>query len=315
VSETVVIGFLTAMIATGTPLLFGALGEVMAERSGVLNLALEGSMLAGALISFLVAWRTHHLWLGLLVGAIAGVAVALVMAFLCVSLLTNQVVTGTVLNILALGVTNFVYAQVAGTALSPPHVSLFPNVVIPGLSHLRFIGPVLFQNPLLVYIAILLVPASGWFLYHTRGGLALRATGEDPRAVASVGMSVLRIRYLAVLYAGLMAGIGGAYLVLGQVGFYTPNVTAGRGFVAIAIVVFGRWNPYRILGAAAFFGATEALQERLQALGISLPAQFLLMLPYLLVVVALLVSIRGRGEVGTPAGPRFLTIPYEREAL
>lgn len=314
-SETFVIGFLTAMIAIGMPLLFGALGEVMAERSGVLNLALEGSMLAGALMSFLVAWRTQDLWLGLLVGMAAGIAVSLVMAFLCVSLLTNQVVTGTVLNILILGATNFVYAQVAGTGLTPPHVSVFPNVNIPVLSDIRFIGPVLFQNPLLVYIAILLVPASGWFLYHTRVGLALRATGEDPRAAASVGIPVLRIRYLALLYAGLMAGIGGAFLVLGQVGFYTPNVTAGRGFVAIAVVVFGRWNPYKIMGATAFFGATEALQERLQALGISLPAQFPLMLPYLLVVVALLVSIRGRGEVGTPAGPRFLTIPYEREAL
>lgn len=314
-TEAVAIGFLAAMIATGTPLLYGALGEIMAERSGVLNLALEGSMLAGALMSFLVAWRTHQLWIGLLVGAAAGVAVALVMAFLCVSLLTNQVVTGTVLNILVLGATNFVYAQVAGTALSPPRVAPFPNVNLPWLSHIRILGPVLFQSPVLVYVAILLVPATGWFLYHTRAGLALRATGEDPRAVASVGMAVPRIRYLAVLYAGLMAGIGGGYLVLGQIGFYTPNVTAGRGFVAIAIVVFGRWNPYKILGAAAFFGATEALQERLQALGISLPAQFFLMLPYLLVVVALLVSTRGRGEVGTPAGPRFLTIPYEREAL
>ncbi|MBV9280098.1 MAG: ABC transporter permease, partial [Chloroflexi bacterium] len=251
-SHTFVLGFLTATVVTSIPLLFPALGEVMAERSGVLNLALEGSMLAGALGAFLTAWGTHHLWLGVAAGAGAGIAVSLVMAFLCITLLANQVVAGTVLNILILGATDFVYAQVAGTALNPPHVSLLPGLNLPGLSRIPDAGQVLFQHPLLVYIGVLMVPLSGWFLYHTRAGLSLRATGEDPRVVANAGLSVVRIRYLAVLYSGFMAGIGGAYLALGQVGFFTSDLTAGRGFVAIAIVVFGRWNPYKILGATLF---------------------------------------------------------------
>lgn len=314
-SKEFIIGFLAASIITTIPLLIPALGEVMAERSGVLNLALEGSMLSGALTGFVVAWKMHSLWLGLLAGAAGGVLVALVLAILCISLLANQIVTGTVLNILVLGATNFVYAEVAGTSLNPPHVPLFPSLNIPLLDRIPYAGPVLFQNPVIVYLAFLMVPLSGWFLYHTRHGLSLRAIGEDPRAAESTGISVPRMRYLAVLYSGLMAGIGGAYLALGQVGFYTTNLTAGRGFVAIAIVVFGRWNPYKILGAALFFGLSEALEERFQALGIALPAQFFLMLPYALVVIALVLSIRSRGEVGTPAGPRNLTMPYEREAL
>jgi general nucleoside transport system permease protein len=311
-------GFLVYLLAASlrlaTPILLAATGEVFAERAGILNLSIEGSMLFGAFTAFTVTYYTGAAGLGVLAGVIAGMITALVMAFLNVSLHTSQIATGAVLTIFALGATSFGFDLVTGLNPVMPEVPYLRDLALPGLSQLPLIGPVFFKQNILVYAGLITALLASPLLYRTPWGLAVRATGEDHRAAAATGINVVGVRYQALLLAGALAGLGGTCLAL-SLGFFMANITAGRGFIAIAAVVFGRWQPLRVLLAALLFGLAEALQLRLQAQGLHIPQQFLAMLPYVLTVVVLVLSIGRRLDVGTSSGPRNLGIPYEPESM
>ena len=308
-----IIPLLQAAVRSTTPILLAATGEVLVERSGVLNLSVEASMLFGAFLGFALSYYSGSAMLGILAGILAGMLVALVMAFFSVTLLTNQIVTGTVLDILAIGATNFGFNIMAGVATASPQIQTLPTVPIPLLAQIPLIGPVLFNQNVLAYVAILAAIAAGVLLFRTPWGLGVRACGEDHHAAASTGVDVMKTRYQALLIGGALAGLAGAALTIGQVGLFTQDISSGRGFIAIAAVVFAGWNPYLTLATSAFFGFADALQLRLQTLGLGVPYQFLLMLPYVLTILALILSIRRRMDVGTPAGPRQLTVPFKRE--
>jgi ABC-type uncharacterized transport system permease subunit len=256
--------WLAAAISLTTPVLFAALGETIAERTGIINVGLEGFMLTGAFFAFLVAWQSGSPWLGVATGLVAGAALAAVMAVLSIEAGADQIVAGIGLNILAFGVTSFAFdqifshrGQVVLNAMSP--------LGIPGLDDLGGVGKAVFDQPPLAYVAYLLVPALWLLLQGTSAGLALRAAGELPEAVDTAGVSVRAVRWAGTLTAGALAGVGGAYLSVVSLGLFVQGMSAGRGFIALAAVIFGRWRPFTVLGACLVFGGADALQLRLQA--------------------------------------------------
>jgi ABC-type uncharacterized transport system permease subunit len=305
---TVLLGFLVSTVRMAVPLMFTSLGEVFGQRSGVLNLGLEGVMAIGAFAGFVAANATGNLWFGVLVGMVGGMVVAFIFALLVVTLGANQAIVGVMIVVAAQGMVTFLNNVVYGGSYIPPKVEGFQLIKIPVLADIPVIGPALFDQNVLVYLAFLLVPVLSIVLFKTTWGLRLRGVGEDPLAADSMGVNVFRTRYLAVLFGGLMAGLGGAFLSLGYLGTFSDNITAGRGWIAIALVYFGQWNPYRVLLGALLFGGVNALQLRLQAQGAHLPFQFMLMLPYLLTLLVL-VGISREGK-----GPGALCVPYRREA-
>lgn len=258
------VAWLSATLRLATPLILASSGEVVAERTGILNIGLEGMILMGAFFSFLVAWMTGSVAVGVLAGMVAGMALAGLMAVLSIRARADQIVVGVGLNILAFGVTTFLFREIfAGreeVLLSRPS-----PVAIPLLSRIPVIGPVVFRQTLLVYLAFLTVAVVWFVLFRTTWGLSIRATGEVPEAADSAGIGVARIRWVGTLVAGLLAGAGGAFLSVGQLGLYIEGMSAGRGFLALAAVIFGRWRPLGVLGACLVFGAADALQLRLQA--------------------------------------------------
>ncbi len=306
-STLFIVNFLASTIRVAAPILFLVLGEIYAEKSGVLNIALEAQMLTGALVGFIGAYYTHNNWLGLLIGIVGGSLISLLFAFLTVTLRADQIVVGITLNIFALGLTTFIYRVLFGVAIIPPHVEPMPEITIPVLSALPFVGPILFQQKALVYLAFLVVPIAYFVLYRTTIGLNIRAVGEYPLAAETVGINVRGIRYMCILLTGVGAGLGGAFLSIGQLSRFTDNMAAGRGFIALAIVIFGQWNPYRAALAALIFGAADALQLSLQAVGLQIPSQFLLMLPYAVTVIAMIVVAR------RAIAPASLAQPYVKE--
>lgn len=277
---------LTAAVGLSAPLLFAALGELISERAGVINIELEGMMLAGAFAGVLGAQLAGDPWLGFPVAALGGMSIALMHGILCFRFGANQVVSGVVLNIFALGATTFLLSAVlsGGSMRALPDI---PKVAIPLLSELPIVGPALFDQNLMVYVAYLGVGFLWWAFRRTTVGLAVTATGERPEAAASLGIDVRLVRWLAVLACGALAGIGGGLLALAGLGFFTQNMTAGRGFIALAAVVFGRWQPIGTAVAVLLFAIADAFQIRAQALGIPIPYQFLVMLPYVVTLVAL----------------------------
>lgn len=290
------VGFLGASVRVATPLLFAAIGETVTERAGVINLGLEGAMLAGALGSALGAGA--GVWSGVAVGALAGAAVAAVFAAWVVGARVNQIIAGTAVTLACVGLTGTIYRQAFGTGgagLSLPTLGPLP---VPGLSRIPVIGPALFAQPMLTYLALAFVPMVWWVLYRTRTGLSLRATGEAGPLALAAGVPVRALRFWATVFGGALAGLGGASLVLAQVGTFAENMTAGRGYIAIAIVVLGRWHPGGVTLAALLFGAATALQFLFQALGLAVPYQFFLMLPYILTLLALAGAV---GRVRAPA--------------
>lgn len=302
------IGLLQATLRTATPLLLAGLGELFAERSGILNLGLEGIMLIGSLFGFLVANKTGNVWLGILCGGLAGMLISLIHAVLSISLNVNQTVSGVGINILCAGISMTVYRTVFGMASSGvPTAPAQQAIYIPVLSDIPVIGPVLFQQLPLVYIAIALVPVAWVVLYKTEFGLAIRSVGEHPLAAETLGINVRMVRYICVLFGGLMTGIAGTFLSLGLLNIFLDNMTSGRGWIALAVVIFGKWRPGGVLGASLLFGLASALQLRLQATGVRIPYQFLLMAPYVLTVIALV------GAVGRTNGPAALSKPYLKE--
>jgi ABC-type uncharacterized transport system permease subunit len=259
--------WLVATIGLTTPILLAAIGELVAERAGLFNIGLEGMMLLGAFVAFITSWQTGSAWLGVVAGMVGGVVLAALMAFLSIEARADQVVVGVGLNILALGVTTFSFEQIFA---SRPQALLNPMqpLAIPGLSHLPYVGKALFDQPPPGYLAYLAVPAAWFFLYRTTWGLAVRAGGELPEAVETAGLSVRNVRWLAELAAGALAGAGGAFLSVVTLGLFIQGMSAGRGYIALAAVIFGGWRPFGVLGACFVFGGADALQLRLQAVGL-----------------------------------------------
>ena len=302
------VGFFAAAVRLAVPLILGALGEVFAERSGVMNLGIEGIMLLASMTGFTVAFFTGSLWLAVLAAVLAGVLLGLVMAVLCVLLGLDQTVAGIGMTMTASGLAYFGYRLIFGEGSIPPAVKPFVTVPLPGLSAIPFVGPVLFDQYALTYVAFLLVPVAAWFLYRTPQGLALRTTGENPYAAASAGISVGWTRTRALMIGGALSGLAGAYLNLAAFSSFSFGIVSGRGWICLALVALGRWNPWLVAAAALLFGAVDALQLRLQTSGvINVPYQLMLMLPYVATLIAMILSSRNAHA------PAALMQPYRSE--
>jgi len=305
--ESDLVLFLEASVRLGVPLALAAMGEAITERSGVINIGLEGSIIAGALGGALGAMAVGSAGGGVVVGLAAGLAVAAVFAAFCVGLGTDQIITGTAVTLGGLGLTGAIYQArfgATGTALSLPTLS---PVSVPILADVPVVGTALFAQAPTAYLAYALAPLLWYFLYRTAWGLELRAVGEEPYAAQAAGVRVRWVRFWATLFGGALAGVAGAHLALAHAGTFAENMSAGRGFIAIAVVVLGRWNPPLVLMAALLFGAASALQFLLQAVGLDLPYQLFLALPYLLTLAAL------AGWVGKSRAPAALALPWPRE--
>lgn len=303
----VLTAFLEASVRLGVPLALAALGETLSERSGVINIGLEGSIIAGALGGALGALATGSAGVGVLAGAGAGMAVALVFALFVVLLNTDQIITGTAVTLAGLGFTAVVYQSrfgTTGTALTLPTLDAWR---VPLLADLPGVGPALFAQAPTTYLAYLLAPLLWWLLFRTEWGLEIRAAGEDPAAAAAAGVRVRTLRVATCLAAGALAGVAGAHLALAHTGTFSEGMSAGKGFIAIAVVVLGRWNPLLVLAAALFFGAASALQFLLQTLGLDIGYQLFLAFPYVLTLLAL------AGWVGRARAPAALALPWPRD--
>jgi simple sugar transport system permease protein len=292
--------FLEATVRTATPLAYAALGEAVVERSGIINIGIEGAIIAGA-FGALVGAGVGGTWAGYAVGAAAGCAVAALFGVFTVWLRRDQIITGTAVTLVGLGLTGTLYRNTygdAGAALTTPTSA---PVAIPGLSAIPGVGRALFAQPLVTYALYALVPAVWWWMYRTHAGLALRAVGEQPAAAEAAGVRPGRMRFGAVLFGGALGGIAGATLVLAQAGTFAEGMSAGRGFIAVAVVVLGRWHPVGVAAAALVFGAASALQYLFQAMGWALPYQLFLALPYVLTLVVL-ATVAGRGVAPAALG-------------
>jgi simple sugar transport system permease protein len=303
---------LASSVAFAMPTALAAVGETVAERAGVLNLGLEGMMLSGALTAFLAAYYLDSVVLGVLAGVAMGIGLGALMAFLSVTLRTEQIINGIAIVLLAQGLTTFVFEKLfAGE--EQPAVSGIPDLDVPLLSSIPGVGDVLFEQNALFYISVVLALGVWLLLTRTRFGLSVRAVGENPAAADAAAVPVARTRWLALLVCGGMAGMGGAVLVLGQLNIFDTNVTAGRGWIAIALVIFGRWNPLLVLGGAFLFGFTDALQIRVQAVsgGITstVPTEIFAALPY---AVTLIVMVVATVWAGRDAQPAALGIPFRK---
>jgi simple sugar transport system permease protein len=291
-------GFLAASVRISTPLLLAATGELIAERGGVINLGIEGAMLAGALASAIGAANGGP-WIGVVSAVAAGILVALVFSMVAIVARADQIITGTAITLGAVGLTGAVYRTAFGASGPGLSIPTFGTWSVPGLRAIPIVGPALFEQSALTYLAWLLVPLAAWFLFRSWWGLALRATGESAAAARASGVPVRRLQVLATLFGGALAGLAGATLVLAQVGTFAERMTAGRGFIAIAIVVLGRWRPGGVLLAALLFGGASALQFAFQAMGLALPYQLFLAMPYLIALLALAGAV---GKTRAPAG-------------
>jgi general nucleoside transport system permease protein len=288
---------LISIVTAATPLVLAAIGELVVERAGVLNLGVEGMMIVGASIGFAAAYVTDSTVLGALAGIGAGLLLAAIFAVLAVFLATNQVATGLALTILGVGLSGLSGASFVGLKRDGA-----PPLDLPGLSHLPYVGKLVFGEDLFVYGAVCLVAGVGYFLSRTRLGLVVRAVGDNHASAHALGVPVRRVRLLAVLFGGACAGLGGAYLSLAYTPFWSPGMTAGRGWIALALVVFSSWKPWRCLAGAILFGGATTLQLHAQAFGFPVPAQFMSALPYLATIAALVIlSIWDRRGTAAPA--------------
>ncbi len=304
----IITALLFASVQSGTILLFPTLGEIFAERAGILNLGVEGMMVVGALVGFVVTYITKNPYLGFIVGSIAGGLTALIHAFVSITLRGNQVVSGLALTIFGLGFTNF-YGQkwINLRLLVTPR-----PIPIPGLVKIPFIGPIFFKQDALVYTSYIVAIIMWYILYKTKAGVHIRAVGQNARAADAMGVNVYATRYWWTFFGGLLAGAGGAYLTVGYSSFWLDGMTAGRGWIAIALVIFAMWDPLNAMIGAYLFGGIEALQFQLQAIGVTIPSSLLNMLPYLLTfIVIIIASLIVR--VKHISAPKELGVPYSRE--
>ena len=279
--------FVISLIIAATPLLLAAIGELVAERSGVLNLGVEGMMLMGAVVAFAVANSTGSSPLGIVAGAGAGLAMALIFSVISLSLLANQAATGLALTIFGIGASGLIGQGFVGVALDP-----LAKLSIPGVTDSTMLGRILLGHDAMVYLALALAAGVAWFLYNTRGGLALRAVGDNHDSGHALGYNVIAIRYLATLFGGACAGLGGAYLSLAYTPMWAENMTAGRGWIALALVVFATWRPWRVVAGAYLFAAVTQLQFYGQDWGWPIASQFLAMAPYVATILALVIISR-----------------------
>jgi general nucleoside transport system permease protein len=293
-----------SIIAASTPLLLAAAGELVVERSGVLNLGVEGMMIMGAACGFAGAFMADSTTVGALCGILAGVAMAAIFAALTLGLAVNQVATGLALTILGTGLSGLIGAGFVGERVTPA-----PQLDLPLLTKIPVVGRILFGQDAFVYVSIALVIAIWLFLYRTRAGLVLRAVGDNHTSAHALGYPVLKIRMLAVLFGGGCAGLAGAFLPLAYTPFFIPGMTAGRGWIALALVVFSSWRPGRLVAGAYLFGAVTILQLHAQALGLGIPSQLMSSLPYLATVIVLVLISRTRGTAGS-AAPASLGIVF-----
>lgn len=302
------VGFFTAIIRIATPFIFATIGELFAERSGVLNLGIEGIMLLSAMTGFSAAYFSGSLWIGILAAVATGALSGTVMGLLTVTFGLSQHVSGLGLTLLNTGLAFFFYRVIFGQPSSPPNIEAFKPVPLPFLADIPVLGPILFNQYALSYLAFLLIPVAAFVLYRTPWGLHLRTVGEEPHAADSAGVSVAKTRYQALILSGMLMGVAGAFLSMAQFNAFTFGVISGRGWVCIALVVFGQWSPWKSAGAAFLFAFIDALQLRLQATSIiDLPYQVFLMLPFILTIVAMaLVSRNARV-------PAALLKPFRKE--
>ncbi len=287
---------IVSVIAASTPLLLAAAGELVVERAGVLNIGIEGMMIMGAACGFAAAFFTGSVFIGAICGTLAGAGMAAIFAALTLGLAVNQVAAGLALTIFGIGLSGLIGAGFVGE-----RIEAAPHLYIPFLTDIPVVGKILFGEDAFVYGSIALVIGIWWFLYRTRAGLVLRAVGDSHASAHALGYPVLKIRTLAVLFGGACAGLGGAYLPLAYTPFFVPGMTAGRGWIALALVVFSSWKPGRVVIGAYLFGAVTILQLHAQGLGLGIPSQLMSSLPYLATVIVLVLISRGRGVAGSAA--------------
>ena len=298
---------LQASLRMAAPLIYTSVGETYNERAGVINIGLEGIMLMGACTAFLVTYYTQSVGLAVLAAALVAGIFGLIFAYVTITLQANQIVTGTALNLIGLGLSSFIN-RVAFRDMPGARIEPLATIAIPGLSRIPFFGTILFQQNWLVYGALLLPLVAGLVLNKTMLGLSIRAVGEHPKALATAGLSVSKLRYGAAIFGAIMAGVGGAYLSIAWANIFVENMVAGRGFIALAIVVFGRWTPIGAFLASMLFGFTYALQLRLQTQNVQIAYQFLQVLPYIATIVIMIV-LRGQR-----AQPKAMGVPYSERA-
>lgn len=303
-STTVLVGILASGIRLATPYLYAAIGEAFSQRSGVLNLGVEGQMLLGAFAAFYVAFTTENLWLGMLAAVIVGALMGLAMAFVTVNLHAVQGISGIGFYLFGLGLSDLLFQKMLGTVET---VKGFSKIYIPGLSDLPIVGDIFFRQNILVYVAFALVPVAWFVLNKTTLGLKIRAVGENPEAADSLGVSVARVRYFTVILGGILSGVAGASMSIALLNVFQQNMTSGLGFIAVALVYFGAWRPWGVLGGALLFSMINSLQLWIQVLGIPIPSDIAVMMPYVLTILVLVAT------VSRVRAPSALTRPFERE--
>ena len=306
---TFVVSLLSGMFRMAAPILFAALGELITERSGVLNLGVEGMMLIGGFAGFLATYHTGSLWTGVLWAMIAGVGISALFALVVVLLKADQTIAGLTINIFAAGISLYIFRLTfaGGATENLATVETFEAVAIPLLSNIPYLGDILFNQHVLIYISVVFVLLIHLFLYKTKYGLVLRSIGDNPRAVDMKGVNVTLYQFLGVMFGGLMAGLGGAFLTLASAGLYSPGIVAGRGWFALAIVILGNWKPINIMFSALLFGFLDTFQLQVQGIGVNFPYQILVAMPYVLTIVVL---VYGRAKSGAPLS---IGKPYFRE--
>jgi general nucleoside transport system permease protein len=300
-------GLLKTTLIKAVPLTLGAMSGILCERAGVVNIAIEGMMLAGAFAGAFIGSIAGNLYIGLAAAIGIGLLLGLLHAVLSITYKANQIVSGTVINILATGLTSYLASKFLQSNQEWNNPGTFPPIQLPLLSKIPFIGPIVFDNNMFVYAMLILLFVLQFVLFYTRFGLRHRSVGENPRAADTLGINVIRTRYIAVLLGGMMAGFAGAYFTLGSVGRFDEVMTAGRGFIALAAMIFGNWMPFGSFGAGLLFGFFEAMASKVAILGIRIPSQFLLMLPYIITIIVL------AGVVGRTQAPAADGEPYEKE--
>ena len=299
-----IINFISTDLRTATPILLTALGLILMERSGIVDIGAEGKMLIGALAGAAGSYYFGSAWAGLFLAMFSAGLVGLLFAYLVVTLKASQIVVGAAINIFGLGITSTFARIVFGLNVAPPAIDTFKIIKIPVLSSIPLLGPSIFNQSVIVYLTLILVPLIYFFLYRTALGLKIRAVGEHPKAADTLGVNVFKIRYGTIIVGSMLAGAAGAFLSLALLSFFVEGMVAGRGFIALAAVIFGKWNPFGVLGASLLFGAGNAIQLKLAVLGTDIPYQIFLMIPYLLTVAAL------AGFVGKAIPPAASGRPY-----
>jgi len=302
-SVTVLVGILASGIRLATPYLYAAIGETFGQRSGVLNLGVEGQMLLGAFAAFYIALTTGNLWLGILVAMIVGAVMGLAMAFVTVNLQAEQGISGIGFYLFGLGMSDLLFQKLLGTVET---VKGFPKINIPWFSSIPGLGKIFFSQNILVYIAFALVPISWFVLNKTTLGLKIRAVGENPEAADSLGVSVARVRYFTIILGGTLSGVAGASQSIALLNVFQQNMTSGLGFIAVALVYFGAWRPWGVLGGALLFSLVNSLQLWVQVLGIPIPSDIAVMMPYILTILVLVAT------VSRVRAPSALTKPFAR---